>query len=1011
MTLKSFQPYLLLFQVVLSHAQDIEVKGVILSGKDKLPVQGATIIITGSSTEILSDKLGRFQIQAPQNSSLEISKEGFVSAIVIPSSVSTEIIILAAEVSDLSTGYDETPATEIAGAVNSIPSREFSTGVISSPEQLIQGRVAGVQVTTGSGDPGSEVYTAIRGLSSIQITRPLFVLDGIPLSEDDMYASSTNFGRGTSQLRDPLNFINPSDIERIDILKDAASTAIYGSRGSRGVILIKTKDGSDSENRLQFNTQLSASTQYKYYDLLNRDQFLNGIGDLGGNAPAFDFGNNTDWQKEINHVAFSQKYDLSYSNKYKSGNYRVSFGLDQQPGIIQKTSLKKLTGRVNWNHSMLDNKFQVQAKIAGATLHDEYAYITRSSAFLGDLIGATLTANPTLENNPELQSFINTNPMSLIQYFDDNSTTKNLLLNLALRYLLTNYISIEVNGAFNSSNSVREAAISPELFFSGTTGNGRATLREKDKRNELIEISANYEKAFGTSNFEILGGYSFQAFKEDAHNTEGWGFTPQSISGMYDDLRFSRNQIRNVITDPYEQIGFSDNTFFITQLNPIPTIIDLTSIRPNTSVRSIIEEGSEIKDEMRSFFGKVNYSLRSRYFVNAILRIDESTLFGDNNRRGFFPSFSAAWRLSEESFIPDFFSELKFRIGIGRSGNQSIPHDAHSPDAQWSSLSISTTGEVLFPSFTSLSYVNSDLKWEDLTELNLGLDFGIKDNRLQGTLDIYRRINKDFLYYQTLSQPSLLSEALVNSTGKIITNGLELSLNYELIRKNNFKANLYGNIAFNKNELKDFNGLIFTGDVFGSGLTGSNVQRIEKGHPLYSFYLLKFKGFDSNGLGIYDSDGFRYINKTPVPTAMLNIGGYLQYKKWDVRLAFSGLFGHYYYSNTANAYFNTGSLLNGRNVATEVLTTGESPSNTPEVSTRHLEKASFFRMQNVDIGYSILFKQKPFKAIRTYFSGQNLFVWTSYSGQDPDIYNGNIGMDYSIYPKARIFTLGIQATF
>lgn len=1012
MTIKATLLSIYLLSGLTLDAQDIVLTGRILSDEDNQPVQNVIIRKMDSEIKTVSNSFGNFEITASVNSVILFSKEGF-TPIQLTIADQSKVTIRLKRVNLISIGYQEMPQLGLTGAIVSVHRKNFNSGVINSAEQLIQGKAAGVQVTVGSGEPGSMVHTYIRGISSILGGTPLFVVDGFPLSNNDVYASSTNFGRGTSYPRDPLNFINPGDIERIDILKDASSAAIYGSRSNTGVVLIKTKNGLNVKNRIQFSSQISLSSQAKYFDLLNREQFLKGIEDFGGDPNALDYGANTDWQKEVNQTAIIQKYDVSYSNEYKSGNYHVSLGYENQPGIIKESGLNRIMGRLNWHHALMNNRLQITGRLSTSTLHDEYALITTNSGFEGDLLGAVIAANPTWENDPTIQqaSFA-LNPLSILKYHQDNSKTKRSLVNISLKYAISDNISVSVNAGMDHAASTRDAAVSRDLNMANVFGNGRATRKSRETSNDVLELIANYEKTFKTSRIAVVMGYAFQKFKQNDKKTEGWGFSTSEITAMIDELESSASLIRASITGGYEQFGYSDDSFFITRLNPSPSVIDLTPTKPTVTVSSATEEFYSKTDNQQSFFGRFNYSFQSKLSLMASFRIDGSTLFGENHKYGLFPTLSGEWKLSEEKFVPSFFSDLKLRIGFGISGGQNIPYKANERSAQFSSIRIALNGAVFPPAYTITSIDNPDLKWEQTSEFNMGFDFGIIENRLQGTFDIYRKATSDFLYLMELAQPSMIPYIVSNSNGELINTGAELNLYYLAFDMEKLKVNLELNAAYNSNTVKNFKGTIETGQVYGQGLTNAYVQRIESGQPLYSYYLREFTGFDVNGYSVYKNGGAqRFVGQDPLPNFVLGFGINAHFKNWYAEILFRGFMGHSMYNNTANAYFTTGSFANGRNVIKPVLTSGESISNTPEVSTRFLENADFVNMQNVTIGYNVYFDKRPFKSFRVYLGGQNLFVWTNYSGLDPDVNNGKIGIDYSSYPKARILTLGLQVTF
>ena len=989
--------------------QDVLVRGNIISG-DHVPVEAAEIKVMNSGSTTSSDKFGGFEISVPTNATIIISKPGF-SSCQLTITRETFNLTVRLESSAVSTDFGELGSSIKTSATKSIQEKDFNKGMISSPELLFQGKVAGVRVSLGSGEPGSNVFTYIRGVASLQGTEPLFVIDGFPLWNEDPYATSTNFGRGTAHDRDPLNFINPFDIERIDILKDEAASAFYGSRGGNGIVMIKTKTGAGSGQQLNFSSQFSVSSQQKYYDLLNRDQFLAGIADRGGDPVASDFGANTDWQREINRSPFSQKYDIAYSNQYKTGDYRLSFGYDNQLGVIQETGMKRIIGAIHWNQSMQNNRLRIGASLSFSNLDDQYAFINTNAGFEGDLLGATYSANPSWPADPEFQLLsYASNPLSILKYHHDVSTTKTTLFNLSAIYNLSQNLAVNAKVGRNLARSVREAAISPSLLMNnGIDGNGRASIKNMDKGSDLLEAMLNYTRAFTNSKFTAMAGYSFQLFVSNGSNIEGWGFSNPNLPSVINDLDQSDKIIRNSLAPGYSQYGYDPDSYFGVIHSPTLSIQNLSSNKPVIPVKTVKQDYFNTDHQLQSFFADMSYSIRSKIFLKGSLRADGSTLFGSNNQYGFFPAIAASWLLSEEPFMTNFFSLLKFRTGFGKSGNQNIPSDVNRSRQRFSIPPITVSGDIPTPVLVASGIDNPDLKWEEVTGINFGIDFGFAENRFRGSLDVYHRTTTDFLFYRPLAQPSMTESALVNSDGKIINAGVELGFDFTVIKRNNVDASFFANVAYNKNTLKDFAGPLDFGNVYGQGLTGITVQRIQSDQPLYSFYLREFEGYDASGFSIFA--GGEKIVSDPIPDLTFAIGGALQVKNWDVTILFNGLTGFSVYNNTANAYFTSGSLASARNVTTDVLISPESPQNAPEASTRFLEDADFIRLQNLVVGRNFHFKKRPFKMIRTFLAGQNLITWTDYSGLDPDTNTGSMGIDYSTYPKAQTFTLGLQATF
>ncbi|MEL6274480.1 MAG: TonB-dependent receptor, partial [Bacteroidota bacterium] len=425
-------------------------------------------------------------------------------------------------------------------------------------------------------------------------------------------------------------------------------------------------------------------------------------------------------------------------------------------------------------------------------------------------------------------------------------------------------------------------------------------------------------------------------------------------------------------------------------------------------------------DELQSYFGRVNFDINDKYLVTATVRADGSTRFGSGNRYGVFPSFAFKWRVIEEGFLPETFSDFGLRVGYGVTGNQELPHNLFQQRQRYGNFSINQGADNIDGgNLATVAFANPDLKWESTSQFNVGIDFGIINNRLSGSIDYYYKNTNDLLIQITSAQPAVQPFVWDNLDADVINTGVELALNAVVVDKPNFSWDINFNIAFNDNEVQNFDGLINTGDIDGQGLTGAFAQRIAEGQPLYAYFLRQFGGFDAEGNSIYPNGDFQEFNGTsPLPTTTGGITNTFRIGNLDFSFFFSGQFGHHIYSNTRNAFFTAGSLANGRNVTTDVPGNGEGNLNAPDVSTRFLEKGDFIRLQNATLGYNFNVGNTVFSNLRLYLSGQNLFVITDYSGQDPEVsiskpINGvpSIGIDYTAYPRARTITLGANVSF
>jgi TonB-dependent starch-binding outer membrane protein SusC len=1043
LSLSRYLTVLLLFITTIAWSQSRTVTGKVVSSDDATGLPGVNIIEKGTSNGTVTDSDGNFSVNVGNDATLVFSFVGYASQEVVVGAQNNLNITLEADVTALSEvvviGYGEVQKRDATGAVATVKAEDFNRGVIASPEQLIQGKTAGVQITSASGEPGAGTNIRIRGTSSVRGgNNPLFVVDGIPLTGGEVSAGGSDFGRGGSASRNPLNFINPNDIESIDILKDASATAIYGSRGANGVVIITTKSGKGKKNQLEYASSLSFSKQAKTYDLLDSTAYLNTIESYGG-VPQ-NFKHNTDWQDVINRTAVSHRHDLSYSNNYKGGNYRASLSYDNQQGIILNSAMERITGRLNMNHAFLEDKLKFGAQLTLSQVNDQAAPITDASGYEGDLIGAAIMTNPTKPATLQQYKGDVANPLALLEYSSDHTKTNRALINLSAGYDITKELSLKVNTGFDRSNSQRGAAYSGRIQnINGVANQGRAFISNLNVASNLLESFLNYNKDLGNSDLSVILGYSYQEFKRYGSNYQGWGFEDYRTGAMVNQLQTGVNVIEGAIYTPWNQWGYSPDDFFASYLFPEPYTTDLGSSTDATyglnpdpeavGITSVIGSKWKEIDELQSFFTRVNYNINEKYLFTVSVRADGSTRFGGDNKYGIFPSAAAAWRLSDEDFAPDVFDDLKLRVGYGVTGNQEIPHNLHQQRQRFRGLGINTgNGQVNRQGVETVAFANPALKWEQTTQFNIGLDFGFFSNRLNGSIDVYRKVTQDLLMQIFSAAPAPNPFIWQNLDADVVNNGVELTLNAIAVDKEKVGLNFGFNISYNKNVVENFDGTFDTGQIHGQGLSGAFAQRLANNQPLYAYFLRDFAGYNEAGnSGYYNADGTIdyesggnqiFTGQSPIPKYNLGFSVTFRYSNFDFSTFLAGQFGHYIYNNATNAYFTAGAINSGRNVTYATLTTGEGKSNAPDVSTRFLEKGDFLRMQNLSIGYNINLDTKYFKKIRLSATGQNVFVITDYTGLDPEVninkpINGipSLGIDYTSYPRARTITFGLNATF
>ncbi len=1016
---------MLLFAVLsFAFTQAQTVSGTVTDGQ--MPIPGINIVIQGTSTGTTTDFDGQYELEnVPADAVLVFSFVGYGTQEVPVNGRSTIDVIMEEDAAALSEvvviGYGQTTVRDATGAVATVSTEDFNRGIVASPEELIQGRTAGLQVTTTSGEPGGGVNIRIRGTTSVRGGNdPLFVVDGVPLSGDDVSAGGSNAGFGDSSPKNPLNFLNPQDIESMSVLKDASATAIYGSRGANGVVIITTKSGRGSQGRFDFSTNTGIATPANEYDLLDREEFLDAYAETGQSIDAVDFGANTDWQDEITRTAFTREHNLSYSNSYNQGNYRASIGYSDIDGIVRNSAMERLAGRLNVNHRLLDDRLTLGLQTSISRVNDSRAPISNNSGFQGDLLGATYRISPTSPADPDFfQGQIN--PNALLRYTLDETETDRFLLNFSTEYEITEGLSAKVNLGYDRAESVRGFAISGDIqgIQSGVPGKGRSQINEIENTNKLLEATLNYERLFDNSSIDALIGYSYQEFDRQGINVSGFGFESADMATMINELNNSRANIERSIIGAYQQYGYDSDDFFVNRLFP-DIITDRPSAPTGVNVEALTGDTFRTVDELQSFFGRVNYTLADKYLFTATLRADGSTRFGGNNKYGYFPSGAFAWQLGDEDFVPDTFSTLKLRLGYGVTGNQEIPYNLYTSRDRFGGIGISDAGVVNVPGTGQVTFSNPDLKWETTSQYNVGLDFGFMADRLSGSLDFYYKSTTDLLFQTFSAQPAAQDFVWENLDANVINKGIEFSLDYNMIEQEDLFWNLGFNISYNDNMVEDFDGAVQTGGINGQGLTNAYAQLLSGGQPLFSYYLREFGGYDENGQTIYpNGDVQEFVGKSALPTTNLGISTRVEYGNWDLSAFLSGQFGFYVYNNTENAFFTAGALNSGSNVTRNVVGTDESFGNAPDVSTRFLEKGDFLRLQNATLGYNISLRDDNFlNSMRISVTGQNLFLITDYSGLDPEVNTdkslNNIptaGIEYTSYPRARTVTLGLNVSF
>lgn len=970
--------------------------GTVTSATDGLALPGVNITVEGSEAlaggviGTNTNAAGEFTINVPQGSNtLVFSLIGYEPSTVnidgrteIDVALETRVLLLDAVVA---VGYGTQTQRDATGSVGSIGEADFNRGVISSPEQLLQGRMAGVQITTASGEPGAGANIRIRGTSSVRSgNEPLFVVDGVPLSGSDVTPGGRNFGAGTQSPRNPLAFLNPADIESVSVLKDASAAAIYGSRGSNGVVLITTKSGMGQGPTMTVSSSTSISTLPTKLDLLSAGEYV-AMGEAAGADPSvINFNGATDWQDEIFRSAVSQNTYVSYGDGTANGSYRLSLGYDDQEGIVGSSSLERLTGRINANQSLLNDRLTLDLSLTATRLRDRHVPVGNTAGFQGDLIGAALQANPTRpvydEDGDYFQSSDFRNPVAMLDFVDDKSETGRILGNVSGSLEMTNWLTYRANLGYDNSDAVRRTGISARLDFPDTRDtNGRAVIENRHVNTLLVEHTLDARGIrFGPEGAVLgaLAGFSYQRFENRGDFLQAEHFVTDEIP-------------------PVDNIGGVNNDDF----------------------KAFLADSDRNVDELQSYFARANYNYRDRYLVTANFRADGSTKFGRNNKYGYFPSVALAWNLSNEDFFSRLSSgfassitDLKLRGGYGVTGNQEFPSGV--------ALAIFETNDD--GSLTQTNNPNPDIQWEETAQWGLGLDFELLDGRLGGSVDYFNKQTKNLIFRRDFAQPAAVDFQWVNLDGVVENTGWELALSALPVNNSTLSWGVDYNVSFVDNAVKNLDTFVNTGQIHGQGLSGAYAQRIAEGQPLYSFYMREFEGFDEEGLGVYANNEELAFVGDPLPDLTMGLTNTLTLGRLDVSAFLEGAFGFQVYNNTANAIFLKGNLRNGRNVTKDIASGSESSDNFGEASTRFLEDGDYVRLSNLNVGYNLDMSRwsNAIRSLRIGVTGQNLFLITDYSGFDPEVNTDksidgipSLGIDYTAYPRPRTFTFSVTAEF
>jgi iron complex outermembrane receptor protein len=991
-------PVLLLLSV-MAFAQSKTVTGRVTDPTGK-GISGASVTVKGQARGAITAEDGTYTITVPANAStLVITSVGYAPQEVSISGRTTASATLQSSAANLAEvvviGYGTARKKDLTGSVATVSSKDFQKGVITTPEQLIAGKVAGVSVTSNSGAPGSGSTIRIRGGASLNASNdPLIVIDGVPLSYS-----------GISGAANPLSLLNPNDIETFTVLKDASATAIYGSRASNGVILITTKKGRTGKPVVNFSTQFSVAKIIKEVSVLSADQFRAYV---KAHAPdpryiSYLGSASTNWQDQIYQTALASDNNISISGGLKNMPYRFSYGFLDQNGILKTDNIKRNSASLNLSPRLFTDHLRIDLNAKGAINQNRFAN--------QGAIGSAVTFDPTQPVNSGnnrfggyfeyldpssvtgLKSLAPLNPLGLLEQRQDKSTVKRVIANIQFDYKFHFFPDLHANlnlgiDASDGKGTIKvpDSAASAYKRFqspasSGIYFGGINNQYHQKNQSKLLESYLNYAKDIASirSHVDAVAGYSYQDFK-----TTNYFFADYSANGT---------------------------------MNPTSTPTYPFDIPRHTLI---------------SFYGRVNYNYEGKYFLTGSVRRDGSSRFSPSNRWGTFPSGALAWKIKDESFLKNAraLTDLKLRVGYGVTGQQEgIGYYDYISFYYLSNLAAEyQLGNNFYQMFRPGGYYQNR-KWEQTATANVALDFAFLNNRINGTLEVYDKKTSNLLNNITQPAGSNFSNQIVANVGNMENKGVEFTLNTTPIRKRDLSWDFNFNVAYNQNritKLTPFGGLADPGLNKTGGISGgvnSTIQINQVGYPIRSFFVYQqvydksgnpIDGLfvDRNGDGTINQSDL-YIYKSPDPKVFFGVSTNLSYKHWSGGIVLRGNIGNYVYNNVWSTVGTNRNVFNPLNwlgnASTNLLTTGFSGSGDKYLlSDYFVQNASFLKMDNANIGYDFGRVFHGAATLRASFNVQNVFVITKYKGIDPEIGNG---IDNNFYPRPRTYVLGLNLGF
>lgn len=974
--------FLILSSVNVCLGQSRQITGKVTDATSKETLPGVTVVLKGTTTGTITGMDGEFAINAAKGDVLRFSFVGYEEIEVVVNNEIEIDVVLEQSVESLEEvvviGYGSTKKKDATGSVEALNSSDFNKGAITSAQELLSGRMAGVQVTTAGGAPGDGVVIRIRGGSSLSASNdPLIVIDGVTVDSD-----------GISGMRNPLNTIHPSDIESFTVLKDASATAIYGSRASNGVIIITTKKGKKGESlHVDINSFATVSEPRGSVDVLNATEFSELVASRypENNRPVELLGEaNTDWQDVIFRTSYSQDHNVGITGNIKKIPFRLSAAYTNQNGILKESGLERKTLSLGLNPTFFDDHLRINVNVRGMIVENQFAN--------QGAIGSAMIFDPTqypldetseyggyftwLQENGNPINLAPSNPLAMLDLSEASSEVMRSIGNVQLDYKFhfLPELRANLNLGYDISDSETEyfTPVYASWAYNEQHGGGGMGYGSQKRENLLLDFYLNYARNLEKldSRIDVMAGHSWQHY---------W--------------RYGDNYSANA----NETVLYGDTDY-------------------------------DTENYQLSFFGRLNYTFKEKYLLTLTLRHDGSSRFSEDTRWGTFPSMAFAWRIKDEGFLKnvDKVSDLKLRIGYGVTGQQNIssgdypylPRYTFSEDNAKYQL-----GDTFYTTLRPEGY-DANIKWEETETYNIGVDYGFYNNRISGIIDIYYKKTNDLINFIPVPGGTNLTNQILTNVGNLENKGVEFSLNVIPVQKRNLIWEIGYNLTYNKNEITKLTATddpTYVGvNVGGISGYGNTIQIHSVGYPMYSFYVYE-QVYDTDGTpleGIYvdrNNDGIisnddRYHYKKASPDLFMGFNTTVNWKNWDLTLAGRIALDNYVYNNVwsqngtfSSLYDSSGFLSNlNRNV---LETEFENPQYLSDYYIRH---ASYLRLDNISLGYTFNKVIGEKSSLRLYSTVQNVFVISDYEGLDPEVIGG---IDNNIYPRPTTVQLGVNLSF